>query len=114
MNVKNYKNRFFSLLESEMGDVRPLINESGSIYSDEELEMMRNPEIDMDMPGSKEMTYDDVKDFQDRFISSKVGFDIKTNFPRSSEKGKMNQILSAEKELRDLMNQAGMEIYRSR
>lgn len=114
MSVKNYKNRFFSLLESEMGDVRPLVNESGSIYSDEELEMMRNPDINTDMPGFKEMTYDDVKDFQDKFISSKVGFDIKTNFPHSSEKGKMNQILAAERELRDLIAQAGMEIYRER
>ena len=26
-NIKNYKNRFFSLLESEMGNVKPLISE---------------------------------------------------------------------------------------
>jgi hypothetical protein len=114
MSVKNYKNRFFSLLESEMGDVRPLVNESGSIYSDQELEMMRNPEFDTDMPGFKEMTYDDVKDFQDKFISSKVGFDIKTNFPHSSESEKMKQVMDAEKELRDLIAQAGMELYRER
>ena len=114
MSVRNYKNRFFSLLESEMGDVRPLVNESGSIYSDEELEMMRNPDIDTDMPGMKEMTYDDVKDFQDKFISSRVGFDLKTNFPHSSESEKMKQVMDAEKELRDLIAQAGMEIYRER
>jgi hypothetical protein len=114
MSVKNYKNRFFSLLESEMGDVRPLVNESGSIYSDEELEMMRNPDIETDMSGMKEMTYDDVKDFQDKFISSKVGFDIKTNFPHSSDSEKMKMVLDAERELRDLISQAGMEIYRER
>ena len=111
MSVKNYKNRFFSLLESEMGDVKPLVNESGSIYSLEDLETMRSSENE---PSMKEMTYDDVKDFQDKFISSKVGFDIKTNFPHSSDSEKMKMVLDAERELRDLISQAGMEIYRER
>ena len=115
MSVKNYKNRFFSLLESEMGDVKPLINESDNLYSEEEeLDMMVDTEDGFEGDDMGEMTYDDIKDFQDKFISSKVGFDIKTNFPHSSEKGKMNQILSAEKELRDLISQAGMELYRKR
>jgi hypothetical protein len=44
MKVKNYKNRFFSLLESEMGDVRPLVNESDNLYSEEEMDMMVDTE----------------------------------------------------------------------
>lgn len=115
MNVKNYKNRFFSLLESEMGDVKPLINESDNLYSEEEeLDMMVDTEDSFEGDDMGEMTYDDIKDFQDKFISSKVGFDIKTNFPHSSESEKMKQVMDAEKELRDLISQAGMELYRKR
>jgi len=115
MSVKNYKNRFFSLLESEMGDVKPLINESDNLYSEEEeLDMMVDTEDGFEGDDMGEMTYDDIKDFQDKFISSKVGFDIKTNFPHSSESEKMKQVMDAEKELRDLISQAGMELYRKR
>jgi hypothetical protein len=100
MNVKNYKNRFFSLLESEMGDVRPLVNESDNLYSEEEMDMMVDTENDFEGDDMGEMTY--------------VGFDIKTNFPHSSESEKMKQVMDAEKELRDLISQAGMELYRKR
>lgn len=30
-NIENYKNRFYNLMESTMGDVRPLINEELSV-----------------------------------------------------------------------------------
>lgn len=114
MKNNKMKRRFFSLLESEMGDVRPLVNESGSIYSDEELQMMREPNNNYDETDIEEMGYEDIKDFQDKFISSKVGYDITKNFPHSSESEKMREIMDAERELRDLINQAGMELYRPR
>ena len=33
-NLTNYRNRFFNLLESEMGNVKPLINEEASFEAE--------------------------------------------------------------------------------
>lgn len=111
-SIFNYTERFRSLLESEMGDVRPLINED--IQDEVGIDMKKGSDSDIE---SKGMTYDDVKRFQDEFINSKVDFDLYREMPKRGDDDyeyKLRQVMRAEENLRELVNQAGMEIFRSR
>lgn len=111
-NIFDYSNRFKSLLESEMGDVKPLINED--IDSEVGIDMEKGSDNDLE---SKGMSLDDVKKFQDEFIGSKVDFDFFSEMPTRGDDDyeyKLRQVMRAEENFRDLVNQAGMEIFRSR
>jgi len=39
-NIENYKKRFFILMESEMGDVKPLISEQVCTLSQQEIDQV--------------------------------------------------------------------------
>ena len=111
-SIFNYTERFRSLLESEMGDVRPLISED--VEGEVAIDMQKGSDGDME---SKGMTYDDVKRFQDEFINSNVDFDLYSEMPKRGDDDyeyKLRQVMRAEENLRELVNQAGMEIFRSR
>jgi hypothetical protein len=111
-DIFKYTNRFKSLLESEMGNVKPLIKED--IESEVGIDMERGSDNDMD---SKGMSYEDVKKFQDDFINSKVDFDLMSEWPKKGDDDyeyKLRQVMRAEENFRELVSQAGMDIFRSR
>lgn len=111
-NIFDYTQRFRSLLESEMGNVKPLINED--LESEVGIDFEKGSDDDLDSMG---MSYDDVKKFQDEFINSKVDFDLFNEWPQKGDDDyeyKLRQVMRAEKKFRDLVNQAGMEIFRPR
>lgn len=68
--MRNYKNRFFNLLESEMGNVKPLINESGSLYSDFDFDRMNSDE-DMTYKPNRGDLRNEIMDLLRNDISSK-------------------------------------------
>ena len=70
-NIKNYKNRFFSLLESEMGNVKPLITEVSESVKNNVMNMIEKDfgfykANEEDKEGTKQITF--KKEFGDKVL----------------------------------------------
>jgi hypothetical protein len=75
-NIKNYKNRFFSLLESEMGNVKPLITEVSESVKNNVMNMIEKDfgfykANEEDKEGTKQITF--KKEFGDKVLGILIG-----------------------------------------
>jgi len=71
-NIENYKKRFFILMESEMGDVKPLISEQVCTLSQQEIDQVVRQTINYFSPV---VLNDDVDSLDDSF-KNKLKSDI--------------------------------------
>ena len=75
-NIKNYKDRFFSLLESEMGNVKPLITEASDSAENNITNMFEKDfgfykANEEDKDGTKQITF--KKEFGDKVLGILIG-----------------------------------------
>jgi hypothetical protein len=68
--VNNYKNRFFSLLESDMGNVKPLVMENEEMVADTEINVDDVDTSDEDMKTTERKS---AMDFIDDFLNQRGG-----------------------------------------
>ncbi len=106
--IKNYKSRFFNLLESEMGNVKPLIIESEEDWIEDSEEMDLESDFD-DMSKEKEAVKDvaevvddlddDEKEDLENFIRSVSPEELKSIIEDEFESAEeMGEITEQEKE----------------
>lgn len=108
MNVKDYKNRFFNLLESEMGNVKPLIVESEEDWIEDSEEMDAETDFDelskekeavKDVVNAVEELEDDEKEELEDFVRSVSPEELKDIIEDELESAEeMGEISEEEKE----------------
>jgi hypothetical protein len=75
-NIEQYKNRFFNLMESTIGDVRPLISEqSTTVPTGTGEELSKSPTTNVDDLGSI-IRQSDKDKMVDNFCKIESGYDI--------------------------------------
>jgi hypothetical protein len=99
--IKNYKNRFFNLLESEMGNVKPLIIESEEDWIEDSEEMDIESDFD-DMSKEKEAVKDVAEVVDDLDEDEKEDLE---NFIRSVSPEELKSIIEDEFESADEMGE---------
>jgi hypothetical protein len=104
-NVKKYRNRFFNLLESEMGNVKPLIVESEEDWIEDSEEMDVESDFD-EMGKEKEAVKDVVNAVEELDIDEKEDLE---DFVRSVSPEELKDIIEDELESAEEMGEISEE-----
>ena len=104
-NVKKYRNRFFNLLESEMGNVKPLIVESEEDWIEDSEEMDVESDFD-EMDKEKEAVKDVVNAVEELDIDEKEDLE---DFVRSISPEELKDIIEDELESSEEMGEISEE-----
>ena len=104
-NVKKYRNRFFNLLESEMGNVKPLIVESEEDWIEDSEEMDVESDFD-EMEKEKEAVKDVVNAVEELDIDEKEDLE---DFVRSVSPEELKDIIEDELESAEEMGEISEE-----
>jgi hypothetical protein len=105
-NIEQYKNRFFNLMESTIGDVRPLITEQTNPNGSQSSELGNSP-----ITNVEDLKGDDLKKFYNAMIATYEGnktFEGMTIFSTLLNNREKNIDI---KRLQDYINQSTGENY---